>query len=802
MPQEKLTDFYLFIDDTLAQLSATEDTKAYLKKFTAGLNNAAEKVLEIGDEVSAQIYGFETAKDTSEAAVYAYLIDFGWTERAKFFLILWRNTLLELQKAQVLLHTKEIDETAVADLRNRAESTLQAAASDLQDYTEKTFAAHTASEKSRTRFLKPYFLQTNPWSTYKLQIQTLASHGDILQEATKNLLFTADTYDAIESLVRKSVIDCQAEISEALLSLDNIIAFIDENAGEAPGKIAPQLEVNEEKIIAHDHSAEFAAELSPRLKKLPSESRIPVAADNGIIETKDINFRSSTRRWLDSEILPLLYEVWELTEGIRTGLKMSLLNIRNRALLAANDNGDNNTGNSSGEIVTPASLSKPLHLFKETAARLKEECSYLYEIIDHRLNKEFNITSVYKPTDDFLEIPLQNAISQLVFSQNAVFTKIRDWWLRQREKLQRFRTDVKREEALSISEKVVRYLDSRAPDPENSQYAGIFLTKGYIGESFRVGREEEIARTQRIVNQWQEGYRGAVLLTGKRFSGRSLFGDLIANRYFPGNTIYLLPDSEVEFGGRRFQTEHNLSGALDWVAKHTLQTRSMLWLDNLELWSDANHTLSQNVRALQKFIDNNCSRIFIVVSMSNWLQTHMNIHHDIDKYFQAEINMDKMPRADIARAIAIRHGATHRKLVNEKGEEITPQEFNKHIKRVYKQTEGNIGEALLLWSNSIEKVSENEVRLHRKSEAVLPKFISSDTGVLLSAIMLRKRTRDYDLNKIFGSAFKTKYAGILLRLLSLGLVKRHLDGSLEVTETAVNDIGRQLEEKHYLRYHK
>jgi len=797
MTETKLTDLYLSIEENIEQLRAEEDGKLYLRQLNESLKLSARQILEIGDAAYTKAEIFESKKDTSLESTISFLLTFKWAETAKSFLILWRNILFEQEKAQVLLSTGRTDVSAVKDLRNRSEEMLLEALSELKSLIENEYKSAENNEKQREKILEPLFLQTNPWPTYQSQIKEIEGQGSILQERQKSMLFVVKEFDKIESLVRKTVIDCQSEMSESEMSLDEIIDFVNEHAEESPGKIVTHLETIERNILTHDHASDFTAILAKKTQNLPTESNIPVAIYGSMIELKDINFKKDTRQWLDSEILPLLYEVWEVTEGIRTGLKMSLLNIRNRALLL-----DNEKKESGESKITTEDLCRPLQLFKETSAAKKKICSDLYEEIDKRLKAQFDATLVYSAPDKFLEIPLQSTINNLVFSQNEFFTRIKNWWSRQINTVRRLRTNVKREDALSISEKVVRYLENRAPDAENNQYSGIFLTKGYIGESFRVGREEEVKRMEQLIEHWKMGYRGAVLLTGQRFSGKTLFGDLTSNLFFANNTIRLNPDSEIEVLGRRFTTSCKLISALDFIKKYTLQSQSLIWLDNLELWSSADITLSENVRALQQFIDDYSGRIFIIVSMSNALKAHLDKTHDLDRFFQAEINMDRMPKEDIARAIAIRHGATHKRLINNEREEISPQVFSKLTDVIYRNSEGNIGEALSNWSNSLEKVSEKEVRLHGNPNYGLPDFLSSDSAVLLSTIILRKRTNEYDLVQLFGPAFNKKYRNILQRLISLGLLKRHLDGRLEITETAVNDIGRLLEKHRYLAFSK
>ena len=75
-------------------------------------------------------------------------------------------------------------------------------------------------------------------------------------------------------------------------------------------------------------------------------------------------------------------------------------------------------------------------------------------------------------------------------------------------------------------------------------------------------------RTQNLINQWKKGYRGAMLIVGERLSGKSLFGEVIANKYFSKNIIRLLPNTKMKTGGRKWTTTYDLKQALDFIKKN------------------------------------------------------------------------------------------------------------------------------------------------------------------------------------------------------------------------------------------
>ena len=135
---------------------------------------------------------------------------------------------------------------------------------------------------------------------------------------------------------------------------------------------------------------------------------------------------------------------------------------------------------------------------------------------------------------------------------------VREWFLRQGSIIRQFRKSVREEGALSLSEKLVRVVIARTCEPENSLYTNMFLTKGYIGDSFLVGRTAELRRIASVVDNWKLGFRGSLMITGTRFSGKTLLGELIGQKHFSENTIRIKPEAKIQLAGRVFDSDFDL----------------------------------------------------------------------------------------------------------------------------------------------------------------------------------------------------------------------------------------------------
>lgn len=789
-PQAPLNAFYQILDDTIEEVWRHESLFAHLQAMAEGLETLAEAAIKQGDEASMEV------EEASQLLLHQ-LLRFRWAEHAKAFLILWRNMQVQLQKAHILYLDREITEETRQALKQRNHATAREAAEEFKNVLSEELSEIRAGQQGEEGQLAQWKLQIDPWPVYREQLEKLGAQGHRLLEQHQDLAKVAAQFREIRELIRQTCLGCSGELQTIQELAEKTIGYIKEQVPERPGKIPVYIDDVEEDFIVSHHLQTFTESLDEKINDLPGKTlQTPIATRAGVIQYKEIAFGRTIRQWIDSEIAPLLFEVWELTEAAINGFKMALVNIRNRSLLLA---GDKKEGDPPRE--TPEDLPQPLHAFLQKIEGWQAQIGQLDELVQDRQRKYFALRYVYDQQQSFLPIPLQSTLNQFRFGQNFWLERLQRWWQRQRTQLHQLQLTVEREESLSNAEKIVRFIQSRRHPDTDSQYAGIFLTRGYIGESFWVGRADELERVGKLVEQWREGYRGAILLSGQRLSGKSLFGDTICNRFFqPEQIVRLQPNARITVQSRRLDTKKDLGAALDFIQKHTLRHPSVIWIDDLELWSDTDHGLATNARRLCRIIDNYSHRLFFIVSMSNAMRAHLHDLIGFNLVFQAVITLDYMPLPEVREAILIRHGATHKKLLNAEREDMSPQLFGRLTRHIHRMVRGNIGEALNMWAAGARKLSEESITYQPLPNYTFPDALHADSALLMATVVLEKRTNEYLLRKRFGPAFRDKYAHLLQRLLSVGLLERDLEGWLEVNEVAANPVGRLLQRKNYLNY--
>jgi len=526
------------------------------------------------------------------------------------------------------------------------------------------------------------------------------------------------------------------------------------------------------------------------IEDMTDSIEVPVNSQNGLLNVKKLSLKKDTQQWLESEIYLILYEIEEVEDQLKNKLKMILVNIQNHLALLKNDSSENQ-----GKL-----LKQAIQKFKDEYKKISTKHNRLIRKAKKRLDTQLRISEIFSNERLFLPTSVQSTLGNLDLGRTKLRHKVSKWMKDTFSVYDGLRKKAETERRLSASEKLVRYVDSRQFDSENRQYINIFLVKGYIGESFVIGRQDELDHFKSIHRNWLTGYRGSIVISGQRFSGKSLFSEYANIKVLEGKAIQLKPNMEYEINGRVYTASYDLRATLSGITKHRYDTKPAVFIDDLELWYNRDHSLSTNIRELCKIIDRYSAKIFFVVTMSNWFQNKMNRVYGLDRVFQADINLDRMSLEEIRKVISIRQGATHKDLYSSNGKKITVDEFEKITKRIHQNVDGNVGDALSKWAADTHYRDTNSVVMADKPFYSIPDIDHKDTLLLLETIMTSRKTNEYYLRQYFGEAFKSTYSTLLQRLINVGLVTRNVDNLIQINPKVVNDVGRLLENKHYLTF--
>lgn len=772
----------VFLTDLVAQLQAElpeELNRAWRILKPVAHQAVLEEVAADLSERFAVIGGAANLDDTD----LGRWITFEWMEEAKEFLILLRNTLFEEQRAQLMVYEERLTEEDFGKLKlvaaERSREASEALLAGLNNIDDKPI--QLAAKR------KQWNVQRSPWPVYQMQFTEYRDQLKGMRTQHADLLLTADVYLRMQRLFRNTFANFLQYLEGMSEKLD--AALLPDSEGEPTTSASALLRL----IAGHsgeapepETAAEFIEQLETMTQGLPATRNLVTATSGGLLLRRDLNVQRATANWVESELMNEIQDFYLRRGQIESRLQIAIQTGENRLELSDEDA----KSLASQDIPqTMAQLAKNLHRSVDDIRKIEKEVLF-------HLDNELHAYSVHEP--GFLHLDMQQTLSQYRRYQQSGLREIQQWGKRQWRVLRNLNRESRREEQLSFSERVVRLVRARTVSPDTAHYSSMFLTKGYTGESFRVGREVELDRVEQMVKDWREGYRGAVLLTGRRMSGKTFFGELIAHRHFSNNFITLTPGVRIDMGGRLLEPTRDLKAAVEFVVRNAAHQPMMIWIDDLSNWRDELTPLVSDVLSLLETIDYNAGKFFFVVSVGTELHAQLQQYTDIDHHFQAIIPMVRMKQEDIQRAIQIRHGATQLHLVDEEGETLDADRMNQLVQPVYRSSRGHIGNALRQWAYAIEMCGEDNVCFSGVPPYAFPEELSQDTGLLLRMVLVDRITSEYHLRKQFGPAFRERFQPLVQRLLNLGILLRNPTGALEINPCLATEVELLLERKGFV----
>jgi hypothetical protein len=746
--------------------------------FKVKTKEVLDKVIEIGEE----IYGALSYEGKPVDDDHAYYFHFRFVGRLKDIFLLYRDLFFQHLRGKLLMQEGGMSQMQLEAHWGLLKGSLTEALTDLN--TSVTRELKALSGPSMQKQIRYWSLQNNPWPIYLDQLKEIVEQGGSLITNAKEAMEYSTKFQMIDKLVEDTLDMCLTSVSVLHEQSGALLEDIDLDDTSVSTTVVRRLKHEEDVLIEVDFLNEFSQQLEMLTTSLPKKWEAIVGSDKGLLLKYEVELKNRVGQWLEGEIMPILLDVFEHVSRAQNTLRMAYSNMRNRGLLIPPNSQDKTETNN---------FFQPLQRSRDRLVSLINKIEKRSVNINDKLSKDFHLSKLFTLNEPFLPITMQTTIRQFGQGGNKLFAKIIAIASTGQLALQRILSKVEQEESLGNPEKISRFIERRKPHPANEQYNPIFLTKGFLGSSFASGRSIETKQFQDIFRQWEIGYRGAILLTGRRLCGKTFFGEWMANLHFSSDQVIKLEaGQDLQYHGRKLSATHNLEEVFDFVKKYTLHHRPLIWVDDLELWQDASHTLYENTIALRKFIDHFANRCFLLVAVNNWAHTNLQTLLDIDAAFQATIHLNKMSRRDLSRAILIRHGATHKKLIDDDGSKLSAGEFKSLIGKIDTAAYGNIGEALRWWLSSIRPVDENTIAPHFSDIYNLPRNFDPEVSLVLSRILLQKRTDEYQLRKYFGRAFSERYSDLIRRLINMGLLVRLNSGHLEVQETLVNALGGRL----------
>ncbi|MBT8219968.1 MAG: hypothetical protein KJP00_09085 [Bacteroidia bacterium] len=738
-------------------------------KVRAFAEQSIERSIKYGDTLYEQIKELDKVKPEDEHA-QIFIQSHRVGSLNKQFVILLRDIYFELYKTKALEIEGELESTVVANLINETKRIIGEAIDDLEN---------SRSIQSSAQEVRLLLKQDHPWPEYRIQIVGLSEHFVLVDKSHEIVTKLGKTLADSKLRILAGLValkDAHHHLIDSALSVQKLTEGHDaEQIIEQINVIKNDLEISKFEGMIHHPIEAIIQTAQPKVSPV-------VATEGGMLIEKDLTPQYSLEQWYDIEILPLFEEAIILLDGLLYGLRLGLINISNSL--------DHQTRRKV-EFDLDQQF-QPLEIFRKSSDEVQTELDRIEYEIQTKTESNLSLRQLFNRDGDFLSLGFQSAIEKFSKEQNLILERIINGWQWLKNKYNAIRTTVAEESQLSKTEKVVRYVDQISIDRLNVNYNNFFSTKVSMIEAFWIQRELEEKRIHQVVQSWSRGYLGTILIHGDRFSGKSSMGEWVNQKYFRGKNYSIKPNSKLTISNSTIELGNDLDTAIRLFIDRVQYARPVIWIDDLEMWTSPDQRIYSVVKKLLQIIDEYSSKVFFMVSMSTWIFNKLVYYSGIDQSFQACIGLSDFTKSQIRDAIILRHGASQKNLVRRDGMEVNKALFDKMTSQVYKESDGNIGQALQLWLTMTSYKDDDFVLIHQVTRYGFPNIIEADNGILLTTLLLYRELSEEDLQKMFGPAYDLKYKIIVNQLVGLGVIRRKFNSKLSINPRVVTEISRLL----------
>lgn len=706
-----------------------------------------------------------------------YLFHFSYPDRFKSIILLVRDVFLQLSIAKLrsLENLTSLDE--VVDHFEKSKELLQTE-------SEKTLNYFNVERKSL--FEKPEVLKrkieavkhySNPWTTYQAQFQTISGQFKDIDLTHNKLEQTIAQYQLIRDMVLQMRTDVQK--TNALFSTKVNLCL------QGLEKITELEHLNEtvrlfEDLITTGISQNIRPETTIRdledsVDKL-SAMAVQVGTNDGYLIVKRIDFKKSTEKWLDYEILPYLSDLWDGQEANFSHLLNVASQIKSSLLVAKKTQRLNSFH---GEIASLNSINREQ---KNTISQSEDAVEH----IEKKLAQKFKVTSIYVD-DEYLKVPLQTNFSLLSSNKSG---NIRHFSARLAQLFKNVGKQVKDVQEKTPHQKLeiaLEILETRNEKEIPDHYHSLFLNKNFIGDLFLVKRTLQEEALEKIIAFWKKGQSRSVAVVGDPLSGKSTLLEFATHQFKSNDVHYLVPGNEISIEGRKLKMGKNLDEVLSFIRRSISNSKPILVLDDLHLWRDSDRSLLMNATSLVDFMSLSGSKAFVVVAMTNSLRMHLDSRIPFSQGFTNILNTNTSTSDEIYRALMLRHGASHRTLYEKEGKVMNDDQVRKKIGWLTKKFDYNIGAVLQAWIFCTDVKEDSSIQFSEK-ETHLNDFLSTTELLILKNCLLFGYSSDLELKNLFTDRYESEYKPAIRKLLNISILDRDPNGYLVVKNTVRQDL--------------
>lgn len=278
-------------------------------------------------------------------------------------------------------------------------------------------------------------------------------------------------------------------------------------------------------------------------------------------------------------------------------------------------------------------------------------------------------------------------------------------------------------------------------------YMQLFIRKQYYLNELWVGREIELAEAEKAVRRYRAGLKGAIMVTGDHYAGKTFFSQYFINKFYPDSHVHTLTPPyagsiDPNLFKKTLESVFEISGSY-YKIFNTLPENSVLIIDDLALWWEQSEQGFAVVSQLIELIDKYAHRCLFVVNLNKFTFSLLRRLHAVENYFISIIEIQPFIAEELQQVVLRRHESSNLKLRmhNRLREHIRSWDYAKLFSRYFTMSGGNVGVALQYWLANIGVVRDNTLYINTPHiwDTTVLGMLKPEWYLLIIQLLLHKR---------------------------------------------------------------
>lgn len=318
-------------------------------------------------------------------------------------------------------------------------------------------------------------------------------------------------------------------------------------------------------------------------------------------------------------------------------------------------------------------------------------------------------------------------------------------------------------------------------------YKQLYIGEGSISRQFLVSRNKSIQQAERIIQRYNEGYKGALLIKGDPRSGKTALSRMISSRHFDRKKVYRVNplaggSINTDTFTQRLNEATHITGNLDQIFEK-LAPKSAIIINDLEMWWERSEQGNDVIELILQLIDKYSEKVLFIINANPHFLKLINNMQSIERSFVGIISCELFSAKEIETAILQRHRSTGIKfqLNNRLESEMSDFRMAGLFNEIFKFSKGSIGVALLSWLSMIKKYSTEVINISKlkKPDLNIIADLETEWQIWITQFLLHKQLNKTRLVRVFRS--EEKYINQLSEaLLRSGFIVKGNNESLKI----------------------